>query len=324
MRKQNEQNTTYKPMLQGTGTNALMTVNTKRRKPKEDYFTGMATLQKGDNLTIFFKNYNEALSQLRPSMQKLLCALTIQLTAQNTYNKTESINRPNTAVAITLGEYMDICGISKTKTWEDTARDIMKQDAQTLFDMSIDWTENRGGKKRRYGQMRVIDRYEVKNGVLYANFALGMAEYLTQAYIMQFPLALLKTDNRNPNVFSLGYKLAFHYGLKNNRTKGTHNFVSVEALVNSCSDLPSFEEASASRQVKQRIIKPFERALCSLAEQGVLESWCYCDEDRVPFGEEKSANISYLEFIGSYVLFELVQNYVSYQCQQKLLKSSVE
>jgi hypothetical protein len=314
---------THKPMLQGTGTNTLMTVNTRRRKPEIDLFIGSATLRKSENYTIFFENYNEQICQLRPSLQKLLSLLTIQLTAQNNYSKNGGDpDNPNSFVTITLEDYMNMCGITETKGSTDMTRDALKQDIEALFRVSIDWYERRGTKMHRYAQMRIIDQYELKNGVLRAHFSQPMAQYLTQAYIMEFPLALLKTDDRNPNVFSLGYKLAFHYGLRNNRKNNRHNFISVEALLSSCADIPSYEEASENRQTKQRIIKPFERAMNQLVNQGVLEIWKYCDSERNLIDNYKAEKLPYSELESLYVIFEMAQDN-TYISGQNFLTESV-
>ena len=74
---------------------------------------------------------------------------------------------------------------------------------------SILWTgeETKGRNKGDYKEMRIISSHSIRNGNIKINFDIDAAAYLTNAYMMNYPTALLKIDNRKPNAYEIGRKI---------------------------------------------------------------------------------------------------------------------
>lgn len=99
----------------------------------------------------------------------------------------------------------------------------------------------------------------IQNGSIVLNFGDAMAEYLTHAYLMQYPMPLFRLDERNPTSYHLGKKLFLHYSMEANRSRGTHNILSVKKLLEAAPDIPDHEEVMrGNRYLDKRIITPFK------------------------------------------------------------------
>jgi hypothetical protein len=293
----------YSPMLQGPGTNKLSTINTRRTEPNLNKITGIATItDKEKGFTIFFENYKSLASGLRVSTNKLFDALTIQLTRQCDYKGNGEID---TTVSIPLEEYLSLCGVKETKTSIDKARITLKEDLSSLYSISIEWYEHRGKNKQEFKKMRICDMVEFKNGYIRINFSKPIAQYLANAYVMQMPHALFKLDARNGNAYAIGRKLILHHGIDNNFTKGTSNIISVKSLLDIAPDIPSYNETMATdRHLERRIVKPFEKALDVLVEEGVISSWELCNSKETPLTDEQLRKINYETLLECYVRFD--------------------
>ena len=220
----------YVAMFNGIATNQLTSINTNFISPTIDAITGNATIDQG-TLKVFIDRYSE-LKGIRTSTLKLLDTCTMYLTKQNKYRgNTEKIN---TNIIIPLEQYMTLCGIPLTKSSKDKTRRKVKEDLETLFHMSLEWTESSGRKIKDFSKMRICDNVGILRGNINFNFSKNMASYLTGAYIMQYPVELLKVDERNSNLYPLGRKLLLHYSMNNNRKKGTYNIISVKSLLEVC------------------------------------------------------------------------------------------
>lgn len=285
-------------MLQGTGTNQFSHVSTRKRTPEIDEVTGLARLSEG-SLTVFIEQYDSLTGGLRVSTHKLLDAFTIQLTAQNHYRGDGTLK---TMVTIPLDDYMEQCGIPLTKASKDKTRRKVKEDLETLYNTSLEWTEQAGqGATRDYAKMRIISMHGIKAGKIQVRFSEDMARYLTHAYVMQYSLELFKLDERNPSAYHLGKKLLLHASIENNQKRGTDNIISVRALLDVAPDIPSYEEVMAKdRHLDQRIITPFENALNAL---GDILTWEYTNARGVPLTKKQAEGFGYDTFVKSYVRF---------------------
>ena len=292
----------YSPMLQGTGTNRFTQLSTRRKAPPVDEITGLATIQSG-TLKVFIERYNALQGGLRVSTHKLLDACTIALTAQNSYRGTAP---PKTLVVIPLEEYMARCGIPLTKPSKDKTRRRVKEDLETLYATSLEWSEPRGGQTVDFTKMRICTMVAVKNGKIMLDFSPAIAAYLTNAYVMQYPLELFKADERNPSSYYIGKKLMQHYCIENNQRRGTANIISVRALLECCPDIPSKEEVlQADRHLEQRIITPFENALSALSS---FIRWEYCNSKGVPLSEAQLKGFCYSDFLGCFIRFTVLHS----------------
>lgn len=290
----------FSPMLQGTGTNRLTQISTRKAPPAVDAITGLATITNG-NLTVFIEKYNNLAGGLRISTHKLLDACTIALTAQNDYRGN---GEPKTLVTIPLEDYMTRCGIPITKPSKDKTRRKVKEDLEALYSTSIEWSEPSGKNTKDFAKMRICDTIAIKNGKIIMNFSPAIANYLTHAYIMQYPTELFKADERNPNSYYMGKKILQHNSIDNNQRKGTANIISIKALLESCPDIPSYEEViAADRHLDQRIKTPFENALNALNS---FIKWEYSNSKGVPLTDEQLQDFNYSVFAECYILFEVL------------------
>lgn len=287
-------------MLQGPGTNGLSFINSNCMKPEVSFYNGEGKLRKG-TLTVFIDRYNELTGELRPSAQKLLDACTIILTQQNKYRGEGG--ELKTRVIIPLERYMEFCGIPLTKASKDKTRRKVKEDLDTLFHIFLEWTETSGRTPKDFSKMRICDEIDFDNGNIIFSFSMSMARYLTNSYIMQYPMELLKVDERNPNSYCIGKKLSIHNSIDNNKRKGTAHILSVKSLLDVCPDIPTYEQVLAKgRQLEQRIKKPLETALNSLN----FISWEYCNSKGVPLTEEQLQATDYSTFINLYIKFDVL------------------
>lgn len=296
-----KRNVSFTPMLNGTATNALTHISTRSNPPTVDAITGNAIIEQG-TLKVFIDKYSELTGGLRTSTHKLLDACTIALTRQNNYRgKDEKLNP---LVTIPLEHFMKLCGIPLTKTSKDRARRKVKEDLETLYRVSLEWSETSGKKTRDFAKMRVCDKIALLNGNIVFSFSLDMAHYLTNAYIMQYPIDLLKVDERNPNTYHIGKKLLLHNSIDNNQRKGTAHILSVKCLLEACPDIPTYEQVLATgRQLDQRIKTPFEKAINSLS---AFIRWEYCNSKGVPLTEEQLQATDYETFINLFIKFEVI------------------
>lgn len=286
-------------MFNGTANNQLTNINTNSVSPTIDIITGNATIEKG-TLKIFIDKYSE-LKGIRTSTLKLLDTCTMYLTKQNTYRG--NIEKINTNIIIPLEQYMILCGIPLTKSSKDKTRRKVKEDLETLFHLSLEWTESSGKRIKNFSKMRICDKISILRGNINFNFSKDMAKYLTDAYIMQYPMELLKVDERNSNLYPLGRKLLLHYSMNSNRKKGTSNIISVKSLLEVCPGIPTYEEVfKLNRSVDQRIKTPFEKALDSLK----FIKWEYSNPKRAPLTEEQLLSIDYKTFENLYIKFNVV------------------
>ena len=112
-------------------------------------------------------------------------------------------------------------------------------------------------------------------GIYSITFNIEFLRHLANSYIMPFPLQAFSIDlNRYPIAYQLCRRLALHHNM--NYFKGNANSISVKALVDSISLLPTHQEIlNGDRQVTKRIIKPLEKVLDFLVSSGILTGWHY-------------------------------------------------
>jgi len=289
----------FSPMLQGTGTNKLAQISTRTTAPGVDVITGVATISDGGGYTLKIDNF-AATKGIRPSTHKLLNACIISMTEQNHYKGKGEVN---TIVSIRLTEYARLLGKPQTKSSLNKLRERVKEDLETLFLCRLTWAETKGNKEENFSDIRIFSSKEIRNGVIRVGFAPELAQYLIGAYIMNFPLALFRVDERNPNTLTIGKKLSLHRGIYNNQKRGTANIISVKALLEECKQtLPSYEEVmNSDKHVGDRIMKPFEDALNSLD----FITWEYSNSKGAPLTDDQLLNMAYATFAKLYIKFDI-------------------
>lgn len=283
----------YAPMLNKAAVNAL--ICGKSDSIDIDGVTGQATVNKGF-LTVTADKYK------KPSVSawKLLDMLFIKLTACGSY-------KPGAAnvVSFTLDEYMELCGINNTKPLKDKTRNKIKKDLDYLFSLSLSW-EAPGGKD--FYDVRLCTSKGINKGVVSVEFTPQIAEYIygKRLYI-QYPLGLLKTDERNGKAYFIGRKLLLHASNKRNKEIGTANRISVKSLLNACPDIPSYEVViqSNERHVTKRIKKPLQSALNAL--DFVAEYGFYTRSGR-KCAEEEIISMDFFDFCELIIRFKLKED----------------
>lgn len=311
----------FLPMVQGAATNRFRATATKNIVIDRN---GNAMIEE-EGFKAFFKDYAKLKGGLSVGAKKMLDAGALALTAQNHFRAKQG-QHINTAVAIALEEYGRLRGFDITprqtstpeeeeaekKRLTNVMHEIRKRanaELALLYSLSLSWTEP-GKKQADYTDVRILQSKGIRGGYINMRFSEDIANYLTHAYIMQYPTALQAIDERNPRTYNVGWKLALHHSMDNNRAKGTANIISVTSLLDACGDMPSFEDiqASKNRGHWERLIKdPLEKALDAAQNSGVIVSWEYCNSKGIPLDDGQVTISDYQTFIALYVHFEMME-----------------
>lgn len=311
----------FLPMVQGAATNRFRATATKNIVIDRN---GNAMIEE-EGFKAFFKDYAKLKGGLSVGAKKMLDAGALALTAQNHFRAKQG-QHINTAVAIALEEYGRLRGFDITPRQTSTPEEeeaekkrltnvmhgIRKRanaELALLYSLSLSWTEP-GKKQADYTDVRILQSKGIRGGYINMRFSEDIANYLTHAYIMQYPTALQAIDERNPRTYNVGWKLALHHSMDNNRAKGTANIISVTSLLDACGDMPSFEDiqASKNRGHWERLIKdPLEKALDAAQSSGVIVSWEYCNSKGIPLDDGQVTISYYQTFIALYVHFEMME-----------------
>lgn len=281
----------YFPMLNGTLTNGLMPLTKRDFKPVELTKTATFTTDSGVKFTI--ENFDK-FQTWGVSTKKMFHAAIAYLTSANYYRGNDGAINPT--VEISVIDYGEACKNQLTPrvmaTPEEQAEEIrlvegrikefkksVRKDLSDISSILITGEETRGKKKYDYQAMRIISSHSIRKDTIRINFDVDAARYLVNAYIMQFPRALFAHDNRKPNAYNIGWKIAFHNGLDQNNAAGTECTLSVKSLLEAAPEIPTIEAIKARKQRnwKDKIKKPLEIALDENITVGYLSKWEYRD-----------------------------------------------
>ena len=273
-----EEAKTFSTIRQGTATKALTKVRSVLGLNTEvDQFTGTATVTEGD-LTITFPHF-DSIKGLETSTYKLLDALLVSFTESGGKSLT---------VMLPLDEYMEKCGLKDRKE----ARKRAKEDLETLFDARISYKEkDHAGQPGGFVDLRICDAKGIsKRGIITFSIPAPFAQILKGYPIMPYPAQLWRINQkRNPNSYYFLRRIAEHKNM--NIGKKNEDIISVKTLLSASPYLPKRADvAKAGRQLKQRIIDPFERDMDELEETLI---WEYCHSNNTPLTDEELQNFSY-------------------------------
>lgn len=282
----------YLPMLNGAPASDIMRITTKGLQP--DGFTKNATITTKDGHKITIERFDRLQGVLSTPAKKIFDAARLYLTRTNKYRGKRGSITPT--VEIPLIEYGEACGYQltpqKMATPEEQAaedrrvseriKDLKKNVRRDLRDISsILWTgeETRGRNKGDYKEMRIISSHSIRNGIIRINFDVDAAAYFVNAYVMQFPTALLRIDNRNPNAYAIASKMAEHKSMDHNITAGTDSTLSVKTLLETAPEIPTIDDLKArgQRNWKEKIKKTLENSLDESVNVGFISRWEYRD-----------------------------------------------
>ena len=287
----------FVPLLNGTATNAFSIIGRKAKPTRINQLAdNEATIEKGD-FKVFIEKYSNKKS-LKVGVVKLLDILAIKLTKLNHY-KAKDANTLKRTVTFSLDEYINLLDIKDIKD----ARKRLKEALDTLYSISLEWEEKSRGEVKNYTKMRICESQGINRGIASFTFTADMANYLNQAYIMQYPLELLAISECNPNAYPIARKLALHHSIDNNHKKGTANIISVAKLLEVAPEIPNIE---AVRKVNgswsERIRGSLEKALDAL--EGIV-SWEYSNSNSVPLTDKQLELSDYETFIKLFVKFDI-------------------
>lgn len=202
---------------------------------------------------------------------------------------------------------MELCRLKDRKE----ARKQLKDAVQTIYNISMEWSEIRyDGKKKeeRNWKARVAELVgqewfedPVKNNKVTFKFTYDMAEPLSQSYIMPFPQNLFCINSkRNPRSYYIGQRLLLHYN--QNFDKDNRNRIQISTLLRGIPDISSYND---TEHITQLIIEPFERDLNALVNTySILDSWEYCNKGGAPLSDERLKSMNYDTWVNPLVQFE--------------------
>ena len=285
-------------MLNGTATNAFSIIGRKAKPTRINQLAdNEATIEKGD-FKVFIEKYSNK-KTLKVGAVKLLDILAIKLTKLNHY-KAKDANTLKRTVTFSLDEYMTYLDIKDVKD----ARKRLKEALDTLYSISLEWEEKSRGEVKNYTKMRICESQGINRGIASFTFTADMANYLNQAYIMQYPLELLSISERNPNAYPIARKLALHHSIDNNHKKGTANIISVAKLLEVAPEIPNIE---AVRRVNgswsERIRGALEKALDTISD---IIPWEYSNSKGAPLTDSQLDISDYDTFIKLYIKFDIL------------------
>ena len=314
----------YLPMAHGTPTDEFRFMTSKG----VELDRAKNLVVRRGNVTLKISEFGSIGTALGISTDKLLSTAIMGFTSNNDFRtaRPDTINR---TVKIDFNEYARALGydidLHSTSTPEaeakekkrvrnvrDNALKAIRKDLAILRACDISWTEYTHGKNitpPQFFDQPIIGGRGYIDGNIIITFDADFAQYLVNRnFITYYPTELLKLDARKPNAYYLGRKLASHYYMSNNRTKGTYNRLQVKKLLD-VTELPTYEELKSkgiARKWEERIKTRLEEGLEDLYKIGVLESWTYCHEkDKELTDDEKYNILSYDDFESLYIRFEL-------------------
>lgn len=302
----------FLPMLNGALVNDLMpfTLKAAQKNPRNN--TAVYVTKNGHKISI--ENFDKIQGTLSTSAKKIMHTSLMFLKDANFFRSSKSEIIPS--IEIPLIEYGEANGYhvkpevkatpeeqeAENKKVTENIKYLTKEIRRDLRDISsMVWSgEEKQGKNRgEYTDLRIISSHSIRNGRIRVNFDVLAAAYLNTAYIMQYPTALLKIDNRRPNAYAIGYKIALHNSNDNNFRRGTNNTLSVESLLQAAPVIPTMEELQSKnrRDWKVKIKAVLEDALDENVACGFLQKWEYRD---TASGKSISAsaaeNLSWLQY----------------------------
>lgn len=299
----------YEAMFQGPHLDLFGQMSTKLLSPPVDPITKVAVLRK-DNVTVHIENYENLDSKLSVSVHKLFDILVLLLSQQNQFRNKAQIY--DTIVNCSLDDYMALCAIPPTKASRDETRMQVKKDLEMLSRISISWNVNNETKRKKqdilpqYWNKKLFTFCGIKKGVITANFTEELTSYLSNSFVTRFPTTLLTLDQRNANSYYIGKKLTYHYGLRSNVRRETNSCISVSSLLSATPDIPYQRIIDQDPgHWSRRIRVPLEKALRSLEDTKIIDSWGYCFAKRQPISSLDDVASTFYNFSKLYIFFEI-------------------
>lgn len=307
------------PMLHGKAIDAMALMT---GKPLEENKINQTASVTSGEVKLVVRDFDQLSGTLGVSTHKLLSTAIAGFTNLNNTGLGNQRDLRTGRVIIPLEEYALRCGYDvlehitntpeeakreakRAKNALDNARKKIKKDILLLRRSGLTWEEKIKGKTGDFVDVGILGAGAIRNGSILLEFTSSIAEYLIQLPLTQYPVALLGVDERNNNAYSMGLKMAEHYNLDNNQTKGTAQLLKVKTLLN-YTNLPSITDIRKQRKGwEERIKEPFETSLDALTACGLLEEWKYTHSKGVDLTDEEASFTSYEDWEETLVHFTL-------------------
>ena len=283
-------NNSYVKMRQGTATNQLTKIRSKKENFDFDPITGKGIAVQ-DGFTVSINNFSEV-KGLRPSTHKLITALLMEFT---------ETGGKDTTTTLPLNKYMELRNIDN----ETAARRQVNEDLETLYSISISFKQK--SKYRKifdYRDMRLVIDKGIEKGIITCTFHPDFYELMKSYQVMPMAKKALGLDDRyNPHAYYFLREFCEHMNM--NYFKPNRNLISVTKLLKSAPELPTYEEVmKEDRHYKRKIIEPFERDLDKLNEIEAIK-WHYCHTNGTPLSDDEIKNMEWEVFNKALIYFEL-------------------
>lgn len=317
---QQEEEQRYLPVLHGKATDALATMSSRgiKKNPLSNEYSITSR-----EVKLVLRDFEKLQGTLGINQHKLLSVGIASFAKQNTVGSIPSQGM-NYRVAFSLRDFGLACGYDLTerdtdspeaaekerkrlKNVSDDLRKKVKEDLKVLGAEQLTFSETVKGKPGDWAVLNVLASWGIVKGYVNMTFNPDMGDYLIRLPLTQYPKALLAVDARNPNAYNIGLKMAEHHSMDSNQRNGRADRLAVHTLLE-YTQLPSIEDTRASRKDwVERIKEPFERALDTLTETGVLSDWRYTKAKAEPIPDDQAGELfdSYEAWAGAYVQFEL-------------------
>ena len=272
--------------------------------------TGVLTVNNKE-VKLLVSQFNKLTGTLGINTHKLLSVGVAQFTALNNIGGKPS-EKINYVVTLSLKEYALQCGYDVEEHHKDTpeeqekearrasnalkdAQKKVKKDLDILRNSSISWSEKVKGKAGDFLDIAIIGSKGIRKGYIYMVFDPAFAQYLIKLPLTQYPKALLRVDARNGNAYNMGLKMTEHFNMDNNQIKGTAQLLKVSTLLENL-DLPSIDTVLKNRnRWEDRIKEPFEKALDTLTQCGLLSDWRYSHSKGLEMTDEEATSFTTYE-----------------------------
>ncbi len=267
----------YYIIAQSRSSNALARKLTKRVGDDQLSMFGSAEFS-DDTFKLSISHYRELKKGISVSALKLLDILVIKAT--NSFLSDPLVKLP-------LKEFMGMRGLKDEKE----ARKQIKRDMEALDRVKFEY-KGVGQNKNSWFKVSLSGGYYgVVNSVLHYRFneeffqslRIHDAKYL----YMHIPIEAFKlADNHHPYSYYLARRLAEHKRM--NAGKSNEDIISVKTLLESCVNMPKYDELGEAKQVGTRIRGPFERDMDAL---GGTIKWHYIGDSPETWEEFINATV---------------------------------
>lgn len=307
-----KKSTTTQPMAVQNGKiiNALAKMGGK--KPEKDAFANTA-IYSADGVQLFMEEFDKVKRGLSINAHKLLILAMNEFNKINNFEVTPdkgklSLNNLRLGVHFSFTYYAELRGydLSNKEQIKELRKSVNRDLTILKKSASLRWEENIKGKNVNFDDMSFFGRVYLKGDVIYMELTQSFGLYLKMLTLTQYSPGLMLIDGRSPNAYAIGVKMCEHYNMDNNVFKGTYNILRVETLLKE-TNLPTYEKILSQRgSWEAKIKEPFETALDTLTQVGVLSSWAYAGKRGKVLSDAEGYNITnYHEWADLRIKFEL-------------------